>query len=124
MREEDSERESGKTERRGGEGGLKGVEMTEEAGLHGRGLDLGGDYPARLGPHELLELCVLPYLKNQTEYMICYMMIHSELMNLGFEEAVAQAKWKSHQLSSFNGKSRLINYESQRGQYRRQQHIM
>ena len=98
-------------ERRGG--GLKGVEKTEEAGLHGRGLDLGGDYPVLLGPPELLELCVLPYLKNQVEYMICYMMIHSELMNLGFEEAVARAKWKSHQLSSFNRKSGLINYESQ-----------
>lgn len=39
MGEEDSERESGKTEG----GGLKGVEMTEEAGLHGRGLNLGGE---------------------------------------------------------------------------------
>lgn len=38
MGEEDSERESGKTEG----GGLKGIEMTEEAGLHGMGLNLEG----------------------------------------------------------------------------------
>lgn len=46
MVEEDSERDSGKAEG----GGLRGGEMTGEAGLLGRGLNLeGGDYPTAVG---------------------------------------------------------------------------
>lgn len=50
-------RESGKTE--GGRGGLKGLEMTEEAGLHGRGLNSGGDYCTLLGPHKPFTFFIL-----------------------------------------------------------------
>lgn len=35
------------------EGGMKGLEMTEEAGLLGRGLYLGGNCPTLLGSQNL-----------------------------------------------------------------------
>lgn len=54
-------RESGKMEG----GGLKGVEMTEEAGLHGRGLNSGvgvGGNPTLLRPHKLFSLPFIKYI--------------------------------------------------------------
>lgn len=64
MVEEDSERDSGKAEG----GGLRGGEMTVEAGLLGRGFNLEGGRTILLllGPHKLF---TLPHFKYNKIYI-------------------------------------------------------